>query len=126
MRTDGFCVALSGRCLLVRRSLGETLLKGVDGHLEIIAPLDQGPCQHWILDIRPVGNAGALFLGRDLAFDQLNGADKISQYLTNHCSFARCLKTRLHTHLSAPNDLVRHTQRLVAEQLRHLSQVVGQ
>jgi hypothetical protein len=56
----------------------------------------------------------------------LNGADKISQYLTNHCSFARCLKTRLHTHLSAPNDLVRHTQRLVAEQLRHLSQVVGQ
>ena len=54
-------------------------------------------------------NAGALFLGRDLAFDQLNGADKISQCLTNHCSFARCLKTRLHTHLGAPNDLVRHT-----------------
>ena len=78
MRSDGFCVALSRRCLLVRRSLGETLFKGVDGHLEIIAPLDQGPCQHWILDIRPVGNAGALFLDRDLAFDQLNGADKIS------------------------------------------------
>jgi hypothetical protein len=90
--SDGFCVALSRRCLLVRRSLGETLFKGVDGHLEIIAPLDQGPCQHWILDIRPVGNAGALFLDRDLAFDQLNGADKISQYFTNHCSFARCLK----------------------------------
>ena len=44
MRSDGFCVALSRRCLLVRRSLGETLFKGVDGHLEIIAPLDQGPC----------------------------------------------------------------------------------
>jgi hypothetical protein len=39
----------------------------------------------------------------------LNGADKISQCLTNHCSFARCLKKRLHTHLGAPNDLVRHT-----------------
>ena len=59
MRTDGFCVALSGRCLLVRRSLGETLFNCVDGHLEIIAPLDQGPCQHGVLDIRPVGNAGA-------------------------------------------------------------------
>ena len=124
--SDGFCVALSRRCLLVRRLLGETLFKGVDGHLEIIAPLDQGPCQDWILDIRPVGNAGALFLGRDLAFDQLNGADKISQYLTNHCSFARCLKTRLYTHLDAPNDLVRHTQRLVAERLKHSWQVVGQ
>ena len=48
------------------------------------------------------------FFGLDLAFDQLNGADKISQYLTNHCSFARCLKMRLHTHLGAPDDLVRH------------------
>ena len=102
-------VALSRRCLLVRRSLGETLFKGADGHLEIIAPLDQGPCQHWILDIRAVGSTGALFLGRDLAFDQLNGADKISQYLTNHCGFARCLKTRRHAHLGAPDDLVRHT-----------------
>ena len=109
MRPDGFCVALSGRWLLVRGSLGETLLKGVDGHLEIIAPLDQGPCQHWILDIRPIGDAGALFLDHDLAFDQLNSADKISQYLVNHCSFARCLKTRRHTHLGAPDDLVRHT-----------------
>ena len=72
---------LSRRCLLVRRSLGETLFKGVDGHLEIVAPLDQGPGQHWILDVRAIGNAGALFLGRDLAFDQLNGADKISQVL---------------------------------------------
>src|SRR5437867_1318499 len=83
----GFFVALSRRCLLVRRSLGETLFKGADGKLEIIAPLDQGPCQHWILDIRPVESAGALFLGRDLPFDQSNGADKISQYLTNHCRF---------------------------------------
>jgi hypothetical protein len=65
----------------VRRSLGETLFKGVDGHLEIIAPLDQGPRQHWILDIRPVGNAAALFLGRDLAFDQLNGAARSASIL---------------------------------------------
>jgi hypothetical protein len=106
---SGSAVALSRGCLLVRRSLGETLFKGIDGHLEIIAPLDQGPCQHWILDIRPVGNAGALLLGRDLAFDQLNGADQLNQYPTNHCCFARCLKTRLHTHLGAPDDLVRHT-----------------
>jgi hypothetical protein len=103
------CVALSRGYLLVRRSLGETLFKGADGHLEIIAPLDQGPCQHWLLNVRSVGNAGALFFGRNLAFDQLNGADKINQHLTNHCSFARCLKTRVHTHLGAPNGLVRHT-----------------
>jgi hypothetical protein len=33
---EGFCVALSRRCLLVRRSLGETPFKGVDGHREIV------------------------------------------------------------------------------------------
>jgi len=60
-----------------------------------------------------VGNPGALFFGCDVGFDQLNGANKISQYLTNYCdlsycTFARCLETRLYVHLRAPNGLVRH------------------
>jgi hypothetical protein len=93
----------------VRRSIGKTLSKGVDCHLEIVAPIEEGTRQHWIPDVGPVGNAGAFFLGRDLAFDQLDGADKIRQYLTDHCSFARCLKTGLYIHFGAPNGLVRHT-----------------
>jgi hypothetical protein len=105
----GYFVVLSRRCLLVKRSLGKMLFKGVDCHLEIVAPIEEGARQRWIPDIGPVGNAGAFFLDRDLAFDQMDGADKIRQYLTDHCSFARCLKTGLYIHFGAPNGLVRHT-----------------
>jgi hypothetical protein len=90
-----------GCYLLVLRSLGVTLFKGGNGDLEIAAPLDQRP-------------PGALFFGCDVGFDQLNGADKISQYLTDDCdlsyrTFACCLKTSLDIHLRAPNGLVRDT-----------------
>jgi hypothetical protein len=118
-------VPLSRGCyLLVLSPLGVTLFKGGNGHLEIVAPLDQRPRQYRILNVGSVGNPGALFFGCDVGLDQLNGANKISQYLTNYCdlsycTFARCLKTRLYVHLRASNGLVRHIKSLDAELLTH-------
>src|SRR5260221_10756874 len=108
--------------LLVQRSLGVTLFKGGNGHPEIVASLDQRPRQDRILDVGTVGNPGALFFECDVGFDQLNGANKISQYLTNDCdlsyrTFAPCLKTSLYVHLRAPNVLVRHISCMDSEQL---------
>jgi hypothetical protein len=109
-------VRLSCGCdLLARRSLGVTLFKGGNGHPEIVAPLDQRPRQYRILDVGPVGNPGAPFFGCDLGFDQLNGANKVSQYLPDYCglsyrTFACCLKTGWCIHLGAPDGSVRHIQ----------------
>jgi hypothetical protein len=99
--------------LLQRRSLGVTLLESGNGRLKIVASLDQRPRQDRILDVGSVGNPGARFFGRDVGFDQLNGANKIRQYLTDdrdlsYRTFAPCLKTSLYVHLGAPDVLVRH------------------
>ncbi|MET3844599.1 hypothetical protein [Bradyrhizobium sp. OAE829] len=98
-------VPLSRGChLLVQRSLGVTLFKGGNGHLEVVAPLDQRPRQYRIFDVGSVGNPGALLFGCDFGFDQLNGANKISQHLADCCdlsqsAFACCLKTSVYVHL---------------------------
>jgi hypothetical protein len=109
-----------GRYLLVPRPLGVTLFKGGNCHPQIVAPPDQRPRQYRIHDVGPVGNLGALFFGCDVGFDLLNGANKISQYLTEYSdlsyrTLARRLKTRLHVHLLVPSVLVRHIQGLDAE-----------
>jgi hypothetical protein len=107
--SGGFFVLLSRSCyLLVLRSLGETPFKEGNGHLEIVAPLDQRPRQNRILGVGSVGNPGAPFFGCDVGFDQFNGPNKISQHLTNHSdlsygNFVRGLKLGLHIHLPAPN-----------------------
>jgi hypothetical protein len=116
---------------LLLRSLGVTLFKGGNGDLEIVAPLGQRPRQYRIPDVGPVGNPGARFFGRDVGFDQLNGANKISQYLSNDCdlsyrTFARCLKTSLYVHLRAPNGSVRHIWCMDAKQLPCPSQAACQ
>ena len=88
----GEAVPLSRGChLLAQRSLGVTLFKGGNGHLEIVAPLDQRPRQYRIFDVGSVGNPGALLFGCDFGFDQLNGANKISQ---TSCRLLRPLAER--------------------------------
>jgi hypothetical protein len=42
--------------VLVPSSLGVTLFKGGNGHLEIVAPLDQRPRQYRILSVGSVEN----------------------------------------------------------------------
>jgi hypothetical protein len=53
--------------------LGETLLKNGNGHVEILAPLEQRPRQHNIGSVR---DPGARFLSCNVGFDQLNDPNK--------------------------------------------------